>query len=111
MPVPISSFTCSLDRAGLESAASRSRGRAPSEEEPRMLRAKRAIFALSISERMFRRLATATIPMLVAGLSVAGPMHAAAAPAHVHFPSTVLTPNGSWLSYHHDDAHTGYDSS
>ena len=84
-----------------------------------MRRAKRAILALSLPERMTRRLATVTIPLLAAALTVWAPMPAAAAPvatAHarpgqVHSPSTVLTPNGSWLTYHHDDGHTGYDSS
>src|SRR5258706_10712857 len=26
-------------------------------------------------------------------------------------PKTALTPNGSWTTYHHDNAHTGYDPS
>ena len=26
-------------------------------------------------------------------------------------PKAVVTPNGAWTTYHHDNAHTGYDPS
>ncbi len=29
----------------------------------------------------------------------------------LHATATAITPNGSWPTYHHDDGHTGFDSS
>jgi PQQ-like domain len=44
---------------------------------------------------------------VVAGLIAAASLTSSA----VHATATAITPNGSWPTYHHDDGHTGFDSS
>src|SRR6266849_2801607 len=59
--------------------------------------------ALWVAERMRISLAVAAAAALAAATSVVlSPLPVAA---------TAITPNGSWPTYHRDDAHTGFDPS
>jgi outer membrane protein assembly factor BamB len=58
------------------------------------------------------RLAIPSIAAVVFGIAVAVPSTSAATDAIAHQasrPVSVITPNGAWTVYHHDDAHTGFD--
>ena len=57
-------------------------------------------------------LAAPAVAALLAGLAVVAPAAAAGdrTSARATGLATVITPNGNWPVYHHDDGHTGYDS-
>lgn len=47
--------------------------------------------------------------LVLAVLSFQAAVQAGASPASASAPKTAIVPNGSWPTYHRDDAHTGYD--
>jgi outer membrane protein assembly factor BamB len=61
---------------------------------------------LRISERMKGRAAGAVVAACFAIVASTAPVGAV-----THITVTAITPNGSWPVYHHDDGHTGFDSS
>jgi hypothetical protein len=62
---------------------------------------------------MRSKLAITAIASLLAAIVAAFPTAGVAAHSASHRaapPATAITPNGAWPVYHHDDGHTGYDS-
>ena len=61
---------------------------------------------------MAARLGLLAAVLILTSLPVSASAHAPASKvATLPAPKAALTPNGSWTTYHHDNAHTGYDPS